>query len=123
VPIVIEDQPAWREPWVPVANEREPGLLAAELLREVAPGHPLHDRPVRIWARRCDCDDVLVLVGNPEQLAVVHLSYASRPDRPPWPKTRIFDSFAEFVEKIMIPDHDEFTSEPDAGTDDREVRR
>ncbi len=111
MPVLIEHDVEWQAPWSQVQDETVRASLLAELVREVAPGHVLHGRPASILARRCDCDDVLALVGRPEQLAVVHLTYCSGPDRPPWPSTRIFESFSEFAEKVMSLDHDEYESE------------
>jgi hypothetical protein len=82
--------------------------LVAELLREIAPGHVLYGRPVRVVGRRYDCDDILLAVSEPEQLAIVHLSYASHPDRPPWPSTTVFENIPEFIEKAMKPDHADY---------------
>jgi hypothetical protein len=60
-------------------------------------------------ARRCDCDDVFFELEGAQQLAVVHLSYASHPDRPPWPTTEIFEGVKDFVERRMQPDHSDYT--------------
>ena len=51
-------------------------------------------------------DDVLYAVGSPSQLAVVHLSYAAKPDQPPWPSTTLFDNLMAFIEGRMKSDHD-----------------
>jgi hypothetical protein len=59
-------------------------FLTEELSQEVAPGHVLYGRPVRVVAKCRRCDDTVVRVGA--LWAVVHLSW-SRPDRPPWPST------------------------------------
>jgi hypothetical protein len=54
-----------------------------ELLREVAPGHPLHERRCIAIAKREATDDVLFAVGA-EEVAVVHLTWTQAPERPPW---------------------------------------
>ena len=96
----------WREPWVQVTEDEQRRRLEAELRRELATSHQLHGRAARAVARRIDQDDVLFLVG--EELAVVHLTYSkSAPERPPWPRTRLFSSSVEFVSKCLLPDHDE----------------
>ena len=98
----------WREPWMPVMDGEQRRHLEAELQRELGPSHPLHGRTVTAVARRIDQGDVLFRVD--EELAVVHLTYSSAPERPPWPKTRVFGSPFEFVSKCLEPDHDEYVS-------------
>jgi hypothetical protein len=46
---------------------------------------------------RCQgCDDVLFRVDGPRvRWVIVHLTYAARPERTPWPRTRFYGSFAE----------------------------
>lgn len=99
----------WREPWSPVATEAHRTKLEAELQKEVAAGHVLHGRGVRALAVRADQDDVLFVVSDPEQLAVVHLSYSSGADHPPWPTTTLFDAVSQFVATRMDRDHDDYT--------------
>jgi hypothetical protein len=36
------------------------------------------------------------------------LSYAAKPDQPPWPSTTLFDSLTAFIEGRMKPDHVEY---------------
>jgi hypothetical protein len=63
-------------------------------------------------ARRQDCDDVLfVSVDEPRILAVVHLSYANRPETDPrWPRTTFFDSIDDWMECGMKADNEDFAS-------------
>lgn len=62
--------------------------LTDELLRELAPGHPLHGREVRVIARSLATDDVVVVAGD--EVALVHLTWTSRKsERPPLPRTRL----------------------------------
>jgi hypothetical protein len=58
--------------------------LAEELLREVAPGHTLDGKAVRVVARAWPNDDVLIVCGD--EVAVVHLTWIGKQDRPPWPE-------------------------------------
>ena len=68
--------------------------MLAELRREVAPGHVLHDRATRVIARAMPNDDVVVECE--EEVAVVHLTWTQRQDRPPWPRTTFIASAEEF---------------------------
>ncbi|HWU20418.1 MAG TPA: hypothetical protein VN088_02760 [Nocardioides sp.] len=68
--------------------------LTDELLRELAPGHSLHGRDVRVIARSLETDDVVVVVDD--EVALVHLTWTSRKaERPPLPATRVVASAAE----------------------------
>ena len=78
----------FREPFLDLRDGDESAdVLADELLRELAPGHPLHGRDVRVIARSLTRDDVVVVVDD--EVAVVHLTWTTRKaERPPWPATR-----------------------------------
>lgn len=97
-------------PW----EDASEGLItgaAAELQREVGPGHPLFGRSVYILARRMDSDDVLVEApGLPQPYAVVHLTWTgTREVRPAWPHTTLFNSLQHWVEEGMRADHLDYT--------------
>jgi len=95
----------WREPWQPVVDAREKETLEAELRREVAQRHPLHDQPASAIGRRVDADDVLFLVRD--RFAVVRLTWtAAAPDHPPWPMTRFFADVDELSRDCLVPDAD-----------------
>ena len=100
------DEVEWLEPWSAVVDEGMRAKLESELAKEVGRGHVLFQRPTRALARRHNQDDVLYAVGSPSQLAVVHLSYAAKPDQPPWPSTTLFDNLMAFIEGRMKSDHD-----------------
>ena len=94
----------WLDPWTPVSSG---GALESELARELPRGHILECARVRAVARRLDTDDVLFqLTGHDKPYAVVHLSYNSETD-PQWPWTVLFDSWEDWVENCMEPDHEE----------------
>ncbi len=67
---------------------------------------------MRAIAVRQDCDDVLFIsVDDPRVVAVVHLTYANRPETDPrWPETTMFASIEDWVERGMKLDHDDFTA-------------
>ncbi|MEU4896632.1 hypothetical protein AB0B12_14210 [Streptomyces sp. NPDC044780] len=72
--------------------------LEAELLRELAPGHQLFDARVSAAARCEGCDDVLFSVANrPFPWAVVHLTWAGRQERSPWPLTTPLANLADLL--------------------------
>jgi hypothetical protein len=97
------------QPWEPVDAGATRDGLAQELLREVAPGHPLYGIPVRAIARRNDCDDVLfALQDGSGRVAVVHLTWIrSIPDRPPWPGTSLYPSLGDWSERGMRVDEED----------------
>ena len=98
------------EPWFAVGSDALP--LQRELASELGPRHPLKGREMRAVARRQDCDDVLfVSVDDPQVVAVVHLTYANRPEvDPQWPGTTFFESIEDWIERGMTADHADFTS-------------
>lgn len=85
----------FQEPLLDVQEDPEQAdALAAELVREVAPGHVLYGRPVRVVARALPNDDIVVECEG--SVAVVHLTWARKPDTPPWPLTTWVASVEEF---------------------------
>jgi hypothetical protein len=69
------------EPWLEVTSEAEALQLRKELSAEFWARHPLRGRDMPAVARRQDGDDVLfVSVDEPRVVAVVRLTYASRPE-------------------------------------------
>jgi hypothetical protein len=101
----------WLVPWHSVSDDSaQVDAMERELYRELAEGHPLYRLPVRTLGRRQDCDDVLFAVEDGSgRVAVVHLTWTHNPpDRPPWPHTVMYPSFAAWDIEGMQPDHDEF---------------
>jgi hypothetical protein len=86
--------------------------LVAELKLEVSESHVLYNQPVTVLARRLDCDDILFKLENPKsQFAVVHLTgIRKRETNPKFPRTKIYDSFEDFVKNRMQPDALEFSN-------------
>jgi hypothetical protein len=86
--------------------------LEQELASELGARHPLKGRDLRSIAMRQDCDDVLFAsVDDPTVVAVVHLTYANRPESDPRsPETTIFASIEDWLERGMKQDHEDFTS-------------
>jgi hypothetical protein len=100
----------WLEPWWEVARAR-PDLAASyerELRAELGTDHPLFDTPVQAVGTRDGSDDVLFrLLDGSGRVAVVHLTWARRPERSPWPTTEFFADMQTFAERRMRRDHDE----------------
>lgn len=99
----------WLEPWQPVDEHAE--ALAAELRKELGPKHVLFGRPMAAVGRRVDNDDVLfVSTGAPQTLAVVHLTWcAGQESDPGYPATTLFQSWEDWVERGLRPDHRDYT--------------
>ena len=96
------------EPWLPVGASAT--QLEKELHAELGPRHILKGRGMRAVAMRQDCDDVLfVSSGEPRVVAVVHLTYANRPEQDPlYPETILFESIDDWTERGMKADHEDF---------------
>ena len=84
----------------------------AELARELSEGHPLFGAPVAAIAKRSDSDDVLFqLRDGTGRVAEVHLTF-QHPERPPWPRTRIFPSLEAWADERMEADHEALKGRP-----------
>src|SRR5258706_9286644 len=67
--------------------------LAAELERELGPGHRLFEKRVKPIARRHDCDDALFAIIGAAGVAMVHLTWSGRPEGAAYPWAELYDSF------------------------------
>ncbi|MFI5927476.1 hypothetical protein ACIA3K_16000 [Micromonospora sp. NPDC051543] len=93
--------PTLADPWWDLRGDdprerQQRQALHAELLVEVAPGHPLHGQPTTVVARSQASDDILVQL--PERWALVHLTWRAAPETPPWPKTTFYDTLHALVQ-------------------------
>jgi hypothetical protein len=103
----------WLEPWYQLGSEDAERVRAFEyeLSRELGPGHVLARVPIEAFGKRDDCDDVLFrLKDGSGRFAVVHLTWTGKQDQPPWPATELFDSEADWIERGLRPDHQEYVS-------------
>lgn len=93
----------WQEPWWSTAEQTEEfhRVFAAELAAEVGPDHPLAGVPVRLIARGEGDDALFRLEDGSGRVALVHLTWANRPERLPWPRTAIFDSLETWARAVM----------------------
>jgi len=96
-----------QEPWCLV---EDPGIVDAELQREMPPGHRLYGRRCTAIARRDDCDDVLYWVDDPTApVACVHLTFSKETD-PFWPATTVYGSLDDWKAKDYLPSVEEWHS-------------
>jgi hypothetical protein len=92
------------KPWKPLfANT---GVADAELLQEIGPKHILHDRSFRAVGVTVESDDYLFRLDD-GTFAQVHLTYTPNPPEtaPTIPSTRIFQTLADWMNAVMMPDH------------------
>ncbi len=81
---------------------------ARELKKELAPGHPLFSREVKLLLRHKIKNDFLFYIPDNElKFAVVHLTWDER-EIPPWPSTLFFASIQDWLDKksIEIPEQE-----------------
>jgi hypothetical protein len=98
----------WIEPWEPI--ESDASDLVLELSKEVSPEHILYNQEVIALAHRIDCDDVLFQMSD-GTFAVVHLTWSGKQDHHPnFPWTEKYASIDEFINKVLIPDAEEYGS-------------
>jgi hypothetical protein len=99
----------WLEPWAKVSAERAESLQH-QLQNELAAEHVLSGRKASAVGVRADCDDVLFLFSDPDELVVVHLPH-KRGLSAQAPFFVAFESLQQFVEGCMQPDHLEYTDD------------
>lgn len=95
------------EPWVAYKNSTE---IISELRHEISSNHLLFEKEVELVARRIDCDDYLFKVtGEKFKYVVVHLTWSRiKETNPVFPSTDIYDTWDDFVNNRMKPDHSEY---------------
>lgn len=101
---------AWLSPWYPVDDAEICAALERQLVQEIARGHVLDGRSVRLIARRDDTDDALFALDD-GRVAEVHMTWRkSRETDARWPATAIFASLREWADESMTPLHRELSS-------------
>lgn len=97
------------KPWI----EEQSDIYVSELYKELSSSHLLKDKKVKIIARRIDCDEVLFqLLEKPEKYGQVHLTWAGKAEQNvKWPRTKIYDSFEEWISTRMMIDNNEYETE------------
>ena len=104
------DSIIWLEPWSPINDSKTCVNIERQLYREIGKEHLLFKKPMRVIGRSQEKDEFLFEYGLSTQLAVVHLTFRSKPENPPFPTTDMYKDIIEFIEKRMKPDHEAFTS-------------
>jgi hypothetical protein len=92
------------EPWRALPPERAEALLR-ELQIELSPGHPLHGIQLAGIAVSRHADDVLFRLQD-GRVAQVHLTWRRGVEKNPWPSHRIYASFEEWAQQVMVPDRE-----------------
>ncbi len=93
----------WKEPWHSVEDAPEiQALLREQLELEMAEGHILGGRRVTAVGRRADNDDVLFLLDDGPELALVHLTWRDgREEEAFYPATTIFADTRAFAAECL----------------------
>jgi hypothetical protein len=47
-------------------------------------------------------------LGHEMALAMVHLTWSRHEERLPWPSTKYFQSWQDYLTQCMLPDHEEY---------------
>jgi hypothetical protein len=92
------------EPWRALPPERAEALLR-EVRIELSPGHPLYGADLAAIAVSRIADDALFRLDD-GRVAKVHLTWSRAAEQKPWPSHRIYASFEEWAQQVMIPDHE-----------------
>lgn len=87
--------PPWPRGWFSIDDPEHRRLFAEELTREVGVGHCLKGIAAVPIARADGRDDYLFQLPD-ERVAEVHLTFANRPERPPWPVTAVFEDLDDW---------------------------
>lgn len=97
-------------PWQPISEypPENGDAMSNEALREIAIGHSLAGKKLKTLARRQDCDDVLFLINDGPEVAVVHLTWSNRRETRGFPVAHLFSDLAEFMDTRMETDRIEF---------------
>jgi hypothetical protein len=92
-------------PWYALSDDRA-AFFEGELTRELAPHHPLFAKRRTAVAKTDASDDVLYRLDD-GTYAQVHLTHTRiAPETVPGvPRTRIFETLADWMIDKMLPDH------------------
>ena len=105
--------PDLKRPWCHCEGDFS-ARAVEELKREVGPLHPLKEKNVSAVAFRCDCDDVLFLLGDASDAvlscAVVHLTRSGKQEPLNWPETHLYESLDQWKQQCMIPDCEDYSA-------------
>ena len=82
---------AWPQGWFAIEDAEHRRLFREELEAELGEGHLLKGLELEPIARADGADDYLFL-STDGRVAEVHLTFANRPETPPWPGHVVFPS-------------------------------
>jgi hypothetical protein len=94
------------EGWFGIDDPEHCRIFAEELASEMGVGHVLEGVSAIPIARADGSDDYLFQLED-GRVAWVHLTFANRPERPPWPGTQVFESLAAW-RKAVIDERESF---------------
>jgi hypothetical protein len=102
----------WLEPWCSATQMGEHIAQGwqRQLQIEVPPGHALFGVPVKLLARGNGDDALFEILDGSGRVANVHLTWSKSQERLPWPGTDIYSSLQDWVEQVMVPEHQEWVS-------------
>lgn len=83
----------WPRGWIAIDDPEHRRLIAEELNSEVGISHVLSGVTAVPIARADGRDDYLLQLSD-ERVVEVHLTFANRPERPPWPEAAMFENLA-----------------------------
>jgi len=97
-------------PWLSISEygSDNAAAMTVEALREIGTGHPLAGKKLTTLARRQDRDDVLFMLDDGPEVAVVHLTWSSRREPRGFPRANLYSDLSEFVNSRMEADRIEF---------------
>ncbi len=89
---------AWPEEWWGIDDPEHRRVFAAELASELGEGHILYGLTLTPIARADGRDDYLFQCDD-GRVAEVHLTFANRPERPPWPGSALYSNLEEWMKE------------------------
>ncbi|NKF52643.1 hypothetical protein G3R49_18970 [Shewanella sp. WXL01] len=89
------------EPWSDINEypESHKNKLSFEAKTEIDIGHILFGKELSVITKREDCDEILILSGSNKY--IVHLTWSSNKESPPYPNTVKFDSEEELERRLQ----------------------
>jgi len=101
----LESEDEW---WRDIEDSPRASAIAAELDREIAPGHALHGVSLTPWLECGACDDVLVRLDDENartgkvryRVAIVHPVWSRHSETPPWPSTVVFEQALDALDRL-----------------------
>jgi hypothetical protein len=96
------------KPWAAFSAESTfSKFFEDEVARELPANDSLRGRSLRCIAKNSTCDDVLFQVDD-GTFVEVHLTFTQTPpERPGWPRRKIFGTIFDWMIESMIPEHED----------------